>query len=87
MRHARVHIVAEVIHAAHRIDDVGLENLAHRAALATDVGHVVVAAIALVAHVPEDWREPVLLGRAHHVLVPLYAALLVEVQVVAAQFR
>ena len=87
MGDARVHIVAEVIHAAHRVDDVGFEHLAHRAALATDVGHVVVARIALVAHVPEDGGEPVLLCGAHHVFVPLHAALLVEVQVRTVQFR
>ena len=87
MGDARVHIVAEVIHAAHRVDDVGFEHLAHRAALATDVGHVVVVGVALVAHVPEDRREPVLLSCGNHILVPLHAALLMEVQVRSAQFR
>ena len=87
MRDPLVYVVAEAVNAAHGVDDVYFQDLAHRRGLAADIGHVVVARITLVAHVPEDRREAVLLGSAYHVLVPLYAALLVEVQVRPAQFR
>ena len=81
MGDAVVHVVAEVVNAAHGIDDVGFKDLAHRRRLAADIGHVVVAGIAFVTHVPKDRGKAILLGGRNDILVPLHAALLVEIQV------